>query len=102
MPYARRTASAEADLQETAIQIAIRDRRPATADRIIDELIGQCERLAQYSETLIQGTAASELGTNVRLISYLRWVIIFRYEPHGVDILRFADGSQDYMSWRLA
>jgi|CXWL01.1.fsa_nt_gi plasmid stabilization system protein ParE len=102
MPHARRTESAEADLQEIAFQIAVRDQRPDTADRVIDELIGQCERLAQNSETSIQGTAASELGNDVRLFSYRRWVIIFRYEAHGVDILRFADGNQDYMSWRTA
>jgi hypothetical protein len=27
---------------------------------------------------------------------------VFRYAAHGVDILRFADGSQDYMSGKLA
>ena len=102
MPRARRTESAEADLQEIAFQIAVRDQRPATADRVIDELIEQCERLAQHSETSIQGTAASELGDNVRLFSYRRWVIVFRYEAHGVDILRIGDGNQDYMSRRLA
>jgi plasmid stabilization system protein ParE len=102
MPQARRTESAEADLQEIAFQIAVRDQRPATADRAIDELIERCERLARTSETSVQGTAAPELGDSVRLLSHGRWVIVFRYEAHGVDILRFADGNQDYMSWRLA
>lgn len=102
MPQARRTESAEADLQEIAFQIAVRDQRPATADRAIDELIERCERLAQYSEHSAQGTSAPELGDNVRLLAHRRWVIVFRYAAHGVDILRFADGSQDYMSGKLA
>jgi len=47
------------------------------------------------------GTAAPEIGEGVRLFPYKRWVILFRYEPHGVDVLRFADASQDYLSWNL-
>lgn len=102
MPTVRRTEAAEADLREIAYQIGIRDQRPTIADRIIDELVEQCEPLARNSEVSLQGTAAPELGNDVRLLSYSRWVIIFRYQPHGVDVLRFADGSQDYLSWRLA
>lgn len=102
MLIARRTAAAEADLQEIAFQIAVRDQRPVTADRVIEELIQQCEQLARNSNTSIQGTAASELGRDVRLLSYRRWVIIFRYEPEGVVVLRFAHGSPDYLSWKLS
>jgi plasmid stabilization system protein ParE len=46
-------------------------------------------------------TSAPEIGERVRLFSYKRWVILFRYEPHGIDVLRLADGSQDYLSWKL-
>lgn len=102
MPIARRTAAAERDLQAIAIQIALVDRRPATADRIVDELIEQCENLAQRFPVAVLGTAGPEIGKDVRLFSCKRWVIVFRYEPHGVDVLRFADGSQDYLSWRLS
>ena len=101
MPAVRRTEAAERDLQSIAFQIALVDRRPATADRIIDELIGQCFKLAEQSPVAVLGTAAPELGDGVRLFPYKRWVILFRYETDGVDILRFADGSQDYLSWKL-
>jgi plasmid stabilization system protein ParE len=101
MPSARRSQSAERDLQDIAFRIAFEEQRPLTADRIIDELIGQAEKVAELSTNAILGTAAPELGEGVRLFAYKRWVIIFRYQPHGIDVLRFADGSQDYLSWRL-
>ena len=100
MPSARRSAAAERDLQDIAFYIALRSRRPATADQIVDELIAQAERLAELSTTTLLGTAAPEIG--VRLFPFKRWVILFRYEPHGIDVLRFADGSQDYLSWKLS
>ncbi len=102
MPLARRSEAAERDLQDIAFHMAFRERRPATADRIIDELIAQAEKLAQLSTTTALGTAAPEIGEGVRLFPYKRWVIMCRYEPHGIDVLRFADGSQDYLSWRLS
>ena len=102
MPSARRSAAAERDLQDLAFHVAFRDRRPATADQIVDQLIAQAERLAELSTTTVLGTAAPEIGEGVRLFPFQRWVILFRYEPHGIDVLRFADGSQDYLSWKLS
>jgi plasmid stabilization system protein ParE len=102
MPSARRSEAAERDLQDIAFHVAFTERRPLTADHIIDELIAQAEKLAQLSTTTVLGTAAPEIGDGVRLFPYKRWVIMFRYEPHGIDVLRFADGSQDYLSWRLS
>ena len=102
MPSARRSAAAERDLQDIAFYIALRNRRPATADQIVDELIAQAERLAELSTTTLLGTAAPEIGEGVRLFPFKRWVILFRYEPHGIDVLRFVDGSQDYLSWKLS
>jgi plasmid stabilization system protein ParE len=102
MPLARRSAAAERDLQDLAFYIAFRDRRPAAADQTVDALIAQAERLAQLSPTTILGTAAPEIGEGVRLFPFKRWVILFRYQPHGIDVLRFADGSQDYLSWKLS
>lgn len=102
MAVARRTEAAEHDLKTIAFQIALADRRPATADRIVDELVEQCEMLAERSTVAILGTPAREIGEGIRLFTHKRWVILFRYERHGVDVLRFADGSQDYLSWKLS
>lgn len=102
MPTARRSEAAQRDLQDIAYHIGLRDRRLLTADRIVDELIAQVETIAQCSATVEMGTAAPEIGDGVRLFSFQRWIILFRYQPHGIDVLRFADGSQDYLSWKLS
>ncbi len=101
MPLARRAAAAERDLQEIAFHLAVRNRQPKAADRIIDELLAQVKTLAEFAPTTVMGTAAPELGDGVRLYAFKRWVVLFRYAPHGIDVLRFADGSQDYLSWKL-
>lgn len=102
MRVARRSQAAEQDLQEIAFQIAVRDRRPHTADKIIDELIVQSNNLAQTSGVAEMGTTAPEIGSGVRLYSHKRWVVVFRYEEHGIDVLRIVDGSQDFITWRLS
>jgi len=102
MPRALRSEAAERDLGDIAYHIALKDGRPLTADRIIDELISQAEEIAQLSANAVMGTAAPEIGDGVRLFFCKRWVILFRYQPHGIDVLRFVDGSRDYFSWKLS
>ena len=101
MPTARRSAAAERDLRDIAYHIALEEGCPLTADQVIDTLIGQAEEIARLSTKAVLGTAAPEIGNDVRLFSCYRWVILFRYRSHGIDVLRFADGSQDYFSWKL-
>jgi plasmid stabilization system protein ParE len=86
-----------AEHEDIAFHIAVTELRPFTANRVIDELIAETERLAQYSTTAVMGTAAPEIGNGVRLFPYKRWVLLFRYESHGIDVLRIADGGQDYL-----
>lgn len=102
MPAAIRTSAADADLRNIAYQIGVESGRPAAAERIVDELIGRCDQLAATSSASQVGTAAPELGEGIRLISHRRWVIIFRHIDEGVLILRFVDGRQDYLSWKLS
>ena len=102
MSVVYRTESADADLRNIAYQIGVKSARPLTAEKIIDELIDCCNQLAELSHISQMGTAAPELGRGIRLFSHRRWVIIFRYTDDGVLVLRVADGSQDYLSWKLA
>jgi plasmid stabilization system protein ParE len=75
--------------------------RPQTAERVVDELIDCCNRLAELHPMAQLGTAAPELGLGVRLFSHQRWVILFRYVDDGLLVLRIADGSEDYLAWKL-
>jgi plasmid stabilization system protein ParE len=102
MPVAFRTESADQDLRSIALRIGVESGRPLTADKIVDEVIDCCDQLASLSTISRLGTSASEIGRDIRLYAIRRWVIIFRYVDDGVLILRIADGSQDYLSWKLA
>ena len=102
MPKAIRTESAERDFENIGFQIAVVDGRTEVADRILRDLAAQCDRLARLSSTSQLGTAAPEVGKDVRLFSHKRWVIIFRYTDDGITVLRLADASQDYLSWKLS
>ena len=101
MPVAQRTNTADADLRGIAFQIGVESGRPLTADKVVDGLIDCCDQLANSSAVSRLGTAAPELGTDVRLFSYQRWVIVFRYVEEGVLVLRILDGSQDYLAWKF-
>lgn len=101
MRVARRSESAERDLREIAFHIGVEHQSPLVADRIIDEIIAECGHLARDANVAKRGTSAPEIGERVRLFTYKRWVILFRYEPHGIDVLRIADGSQEYLTWKL-
>jgi plasmid stabilization system protein ParE len=101
MNLAIRTAAANEDLRGIAFQIGVESGRPFVAEKIIDELIDCCERLAALASMAQMGTLASRLGAGIRLFTHKRWVIVFRYVDEGVLILRIADGSQDYLSWEV-
>ena len=101
MPHAYRSEAADGDLRSIAFQIGVESGWPQIADKVIDELIDCCEQLAALSPISRIGTLAPELGRGVRLYSYQRWVLIFRYIDEGILVLRLADGSQDYLSWKL-
>ena len=101
MAVAYRTETADNDLRNIAYQIGVESGRPLTAERIVDDLIDCCDQLAELSPISRIGTTAPELGRGIRLFSHRRWVIIFRYIDEGVLVLRIADGSQDYLSWKL-
>ena len=102
MARAIRTAAAERDFESIGWQIAHDQGRPETARRILAALANQCDEIAALAPHARLGTVANELGPDVRLYSWRRWVIVFRYVDGGVVVLRIADGSQDYLSWKLA
>jgi plasmid stabilization system protein ParE len=95
------TEAAEHDLREIAHYIGVENGRPQIAVQIVDELLDCCDQLAELSSISQIGTLVRELGRGVRLHPYKRWVIIFRYVADGALVLRIADDSQDYLSWKV-
>lgn len=101
MPAVVRTAAADDDLRNIAVEVGIRSGRPAVADRVIDGLLDCCNELAHLSAMSKLGTPTPQLGPGIRIYSYRRWAIIFRYIVDGILVLRIADGSQDYLTWKF-
>jgi plasmid stabilization system protein ParE len=101
MRTAKRTQAAEHDLQEILFYIAIEEERPITAEKVLRDIIERCNQLAERAAVAMEGTSASRIGRGVRLVPFKRWVILFRYDGDDVTILRIADGSEDYLSWKI-
>ncbi|MEZ6068763.1 MAG: type II toxin-antitoxin system RelE/ParE family toxin [Pirellulales bacterium] len=88
-----RTPAADRDLDEIAWYIAVHERRPRTAERVIDEVIAKCEL---HAAGPMMGTAMPALCPECRVFAHKRWVVIFRPLRDGIEVLRIVDGARDY------
>jgi plasmid stabilization system protein ParE len=86
---------ARTDLKEIGRYIARQQHRPSIATKIMRKIRDYCDHLASFSDS---GTERLDLGADIRVTSWKRWVIIFRPAPHGIDVLRVVDGSRDWTS----
>lgn len=93
MPRADWNGIASEDLMEIGRYIGRTQHRPSLAAKIMREIRNHCDFLAQFPYS---GTARPDLGHDVRVTSWNRWVIIFRPVPHGIDVLRVVDGGRDW------
>ena len=75
MPY-RLSSRAERDLDEVWLYVA-EDASPITADRLIDEIVDQFDRLAEQPR---MGRLRPEFGSGVRSISVESHVIYYRHD----------------------
>lgn len=65
---------------------------PAAADGLIDDLIDAAECLAAFPSL---GPDRADLAPNVRYFPRGPYLIIYRPEPHGVEVLRFIRAERD-------
>jgi plasmid stabilization system protein ParE len=93
MPYANWSDVAREDLKEIGCYIGHEQHRSSTAAKIMREIRNHGEFLATSPQF---GTARPDLGDDIRITSWKRWVIIFRPAVHGIDVLRVVDGSRDW------
>jgi len=84
---------AREDLKEIGLYIGRQQQRPSTAAKIMREIRSHCDYLAGFPQS---GTGRPDLGDDVRVTSWKRWVIVFRPAAHGIDVLRVVDGSRDW------
>ncbi|MGQ0736584.1 MAG: type II toxin-antitoxin system RelE/ParE family toxin [Acidobacteriota bacterium] len=86
----RLSALAEQDLEEIWSYVA-EDASPATADRLIDAIIGRFELLAEQPRI---GRLRPEFGEGVRSFAVESYVLYYRYEG-DILIARVLHGRRD-------
>jgi plasmid stabilization system protein ParE len=57
------------------------------------EIRDHCDRLVCSPHS---GTARRDLGDDIRVTSWKRWIIVFRPAGPGIDVLRLVDGSRNW------
>jgi toxin ParE1/3/4 len=88
---------AEIDLDELYDYIARHEHRPATADRVVQDLVAAMRRYADiFSAGSDIGALRDDLGEGYRTFAHKRWVIVFRPVDVGIEIMRVVDGSRDW------
>jgi plasmid stabilization system protein ParE len=87
------TAAAEADLADIARHITRDSGYLAVGRDFIAKLRNRCGRLASLPGIL--GTARPELRADIRSVSEQGYVILFRYLPDQVEIVRIIEGHRD-------
>ncbi|MCG8653182.1 MAG: type II toxin-antitoxin system RelE/ParE family toxin [Pirellulales bacterium] len=97
MATAKWTSRAELDLEEIAFRVAIDDGRPATADQLVDDIKATADLYATQPQ---MGTRVPELGENLRIIPFKRWVIIYEAISKGILVRAIVDATRDYPNWR--
>ncbi|WP_459557720.1 type II toxin-antitoxin system RelE/ParE family toxin [Lacunimicrobium album] len=95
------SSQAKRDLKGIILFIAKSKFDPKSAIRIGDQIIETCDHIAELSLTTRMVQSAPDIGVDVRLYHFKRWVIVYRYVSHGVEVLRICNQSQDYMNWKL-
>ncbi len=91
------SSRAEDDLDQLYYYIAHREQRPATADRLLHELVAAMQRYADaFSAGSQIGVSRHELGEGYRVFTHKRWVVVFRPLDDGIEIMRVVDGSRDW------
>ena len=90
----RLSSLAERDLDEIWSYVA-EDASPATADRLVDDIIHRFDLLAEPPG---MGRARPEFGIGVRSVAVANYVIYYRQEGNDVLIPRVLHGRRDQIA----
>ncbi len=91
MRTVKRFEAAEQDLIEIGLYIALDS--PANAERFIDAIERECQKLAD--SPFILGRSCEGLHPDLRRHNYKRYAIIYRPLPDGIELVGVFQGSRD-------
>lgn len=80
------------DVLDAANYVAEESGSPALGDRIVDQLLGVMEKLAEFEE---MGRPRSEIRANLRSFVSPPYIIFYRRMRDGVYIVRVLHERQD-------
>jgi toxin ParE1/3/4 len=90
LPRVRNTVLAENDLTDIWVHIA--SDNPVAADALLDRIGEQCAMLAANPKA---GRARPELFAELRSFPVGSYLILYRPEPGGIEVVRVLHGSRD-------
>ena len=88
--FLSKTRLAEQDLDDIWFHIAF-DNIEA-ADRVLDEIAEACGLLARHKQ---MGRARSELTLDLRSFPVKRFVLFYRPDANGIELVRALDGARN-------
>lgn len=91
MADARFTSQAERDLHDIWMYVA--KQSVDFADRLFDRIAGTCSTLAEQPG---MGEARPDLMDRLRVFSVGNYIIFFRPEPGGIEVVRVLHGARDF------
>ena len=91
MGTVKRYPGAEQDLVEIGVYIA--EDSPANADRFVDALEKECQKLAD--SPFILGHACPGLDAELRRHNFKGYAIVYEPVPEGIELVGIFQGSRD-------
>lgn len=86
----RLTPEADRDIDDIAEYIA--ENNPVEALQLVRSIRQRCQALAEMPET---GRSREELAPGLRSSHLGRYLIFFRPDPEGIEVVRVVHGSRD-------
>lgn len=91
MNTVKKHLAAEQDLIEIGVYIA--QDSPVNADRFIEDIEKECQKLAD--SPFILGRRCEGLHSDLRRHNFKRYAIIYRPVPDGIELVGVFQGSRD-------
>lgn len=88
---------AKADLDDIWLHVALDNE--AAADRLIDRILGRCDRLADHPSL---GQARPEIAPDARMLVIGDYLALYRLSGADVEVVRVTHGArrlQDLFGW---
>lgn len=85
------------DIQRTRHYISKKLKNPTAAQRIVNMIFRECERLKVFPDSGVALVSKVNCGSDFRYIVCEKWLAFYRVKGSTVKIVRVLDGRTDYL-----